>query len=110
MAPNEISQQLASITRRLDEQDKKYDARREEDDARETRARSERQLLLDRVDAHGRRTTVLETDWKAFFSDQGAFRLFCKQINDQAAKTDRLTWLVAVGLGIVITLQFMLKR
>lgn len=27
-----------------------------------------------------------------------------------ARKTDRLTWLVAVGVGIIITLQFLLKR
>lgn len=25
-------------------------------------------------------------------------------------KTDRLSWLVAIGIGIVITLQFLLKR
>lgn len=31
-------------------------------------------------------------------------------ILDAGKKTDRLSWLVAVGIGIVITLQFLLKR
>lgn len=31
-------------------------------------------------------------------------------IQNAARKTDRLTWLVAVGVGILITLQFVLKR
>lgn len=31
-------------------------------------------------------------------------------IRAASKKTDRLSWLVAVGIGIVITLQFLLKR
>lgn len=35
-----------------------------------------------------------------------------KAAADEAAskKTDRLTWLVAVGVGIVVTLEFILKK
>lgn len=31
-------------------------------------------------------------------------------IESNGKKTDRLSWLVAIGIGIVIALQFLLKR
>lgn len=101
---------MAEVLRRLEDQDRKYDARTRIDDERERRAAEDRRELLDRVDAHGVRTTAIETKWEAFFGEQGAFKFFIGQITDLAKKNDRLTWLVAVGVGIIITLQFVLKR
>jgi len=113
LAPHDIGElkaQLAAVIKRLDEQDRKYDARREEDDAREARAQKERQELIARVDRHGVRTTAIETKWEAFFSEQGAFRLFCAQIAGHDKKIDKLMWIAGIGFGIVVTLQFVLKH
>ena len=113
MAPHDIgdiNRKLEAVILRLDEQDRKYDARREEDDAREARARTESQELIARVDRHGIRTTTIETRWEAFFGEQGAFRLFCAQIAAHDKKIDRLMWLAGVGFGILITLEFVLKH
>lgn len=101
---------MVEVLRRLDEQDRKYEARTRIDDEREQRAERDRRELIERVDAHGVRTTAIETKWEAFFGEQGAFKFFISQIGDLAKKNDRLTWLVAVGVGIIITLQFVLKR
>jgi hypothetical protein len=101
---------MAEVLRRLEEQDRKYEARTRIDDERDQRAERDRREMLDRVDGHGQRMTGMETKWAAFFGEQGAFRIFTAQLTEQAKKTDRLTWLVAVGVGIVITLQFVLKR
>jgi|GEM_PF-5706367 len=113
LAPHDIGElkaQLAAVIRRLDELDRKYDARREEDDARDARAHTEREELRERLDRHGVRTTALETKWEAFFSEQGAFRLFCAQITAHDKKIDRLMWIAGIGFGIVITLEVLLKH
>ena len=101
-----MSRQIAEVIRRLDEQDKKYDARRKEDDRREETASRTRSELLSRVDAHGQRTTKLETKWEAFFGDQGAFKLFCGQIAGHDRKIDNLRTYVLIGLGLVLAAQF----
>jgi len=41
---------------------------------------------------------------------QSTIRGMKEMISMSNKKTDRLTWLVAVGVGIVITLQFILKN
>lgn len=101
---------MAEVLRRLEEQDRKYEARTRIDDEREQRAERDRRELLDRVDAHGIRTTAIETKWEAFFGEQGAFRQFCAQITGHDKKIDRLMWLAGVGFGVLITLEFVFKR
>lgn len=101
---------MAEVLRRLDDQDRRYEARTKVDDIREERAERDRRELLDRVDKHGIRTTAIETKWEAFFGEQGAFRLFCAQISGHDKKIDRLMWLAGVGFGILITLEFILKH
>lgn len=108
VATAEISLQLVNITRRLDDQDKKYDARRVEDDARDARAHVERDAAAERLDLHGRRTIALETKWEAFFGDQGAFKQFVLKLESHDAKLDKMSAYLLIGVGILLASQFLI--
>ena len=106
----EVSQTLNSILQDLSSRKILEAERRKLDDARDESARKDRKELLDRVNAHGTRTTALETKWAAFFGDEGAFKLVMKAGAEQSKKLDRNTWLIAIGFGILIATEFFLKR
>lgn len=60
-------------------------------------------------ETHIERTARLEANWEAFFSEQGAFPIVMEKIQEHGRKIDRLTWLVAVGMGILLAVQVILK-
>lgn len=73
------------ITDRFDKQDREYSARSKVDDARYAKSTNQREEMLARMDGHGKRTTALETKWTAFFSDEGAFKIFVTKLESQEA-------------------------
>jgi hypothetical protein len=93
-----ISSELNSIRQTLEARDDLDAERRKIDDARDAR-------ILDRVDRHGTRMTAMETNWAAFFGENGAFN-FVKAKLEKIEKMD--TWkmclLVATLVGVIVNL------
>src|ERR1700722_6192149 len=104
----QVSTALNSILQTLEARDTLDAERRKTDDAREIHAVADRKELLDRVDAHGIRTTRLESRWEAFFGPEGAFQSVLNRGISQGKKIDKLSWLVGIGGGVGATLAFIL--
>jgi hypothetical protein len=104
----QVSAELNAIRQTLEAQNQQYAARRLEDDRRELVATSDRKELLDRVNAHGTRTTALEANWAAFFGEQGAFRMVVKQGVDQAKDIKNLSKAQWMGVGLVVGINAVL--
>lgn len=97
----EVAIIVQNIERKLDEKIEEDGKRRLVDDKRYD-------TILERTDKHGLRTTALETLWAAFFGDQGAFKVVVKNQDEQGKKVDRLSWLMAIGCGLILATQFWL--
>lgn len=106
----DVAAALESIETAMSNEAKLTQERRKVDDEREKKADLRTAELIQRIDNHGLRTTAIETKWEAFFGDQGAFKIFVKNIEDLSRKSDKQAILLAIGIGIIITLQFLLKR
>lgn len=98
---------MAEVLRRLDAQDRRYAERSNLDDQREERASREREMLLERVDTHGKRVTIIETRFDAFFGEQGAFRLVCKKIDESADTVKAHGKYIFIGVGVIMAGEFL---
>ena len=105
---SEVTAALDRLNDKIDSQNREYDQRRKEDDKRTLAATKAREELLKRVDAHGLRTTKLESRFEAFFGPEGAFQSVLHRGISQGKKIDKLSWLMGIGVGIVATLEFIL--
>lgn len=108
LSMGEIAIIVQNIESKLDSKVADDDKRREVDDRRYNE-------LINRTDKHGQRTTAVETQLAAFFSDQGAFKMVIKGIDalsvtvkEQGAKADKNSWLIAIGVGLLMATQFWL--
>jgi hypothetical protein len=104
----EVSVKMDSLISRIEGRDKLDEERRKTDDARYTTLSKRHEEILERVDKHGIRTTALETKWAAFFGDEGAFKLVMKGLENLDKKSDKQNWFIAIGIGILGALQFLL--
>jgi hypothetical protein len=102
---NEVCLALDAIDSRMEARDNLDAERRRTDDSRFQAAEAGRDDILTRTATTAQRTAKLEATWEAFFGERGAFPLVMETIKGHSKKIDRLTWLVAVGVGILITLQ-----
>jgi hypothetical protein len=94
----QVSSKLNSISQSLAARDRVDADRRKVDDTRDTR-------LLERVDAHGIRTTAIETKWEAFFGPNGAFTYVTRKI-EATDKQNRwiITFVIATLVGVIANL------
>lgn len=108
MAEDGIIHRLDQIESRVSNAAELYDERRRTDDARYERVIKAQDAILERVDGHGRRTTAIETKWEAFFGKQGAYGIILETLKNQDNKIDRLAWYIAIGIGLVVGIQFLI--
>lgn len=113
---DQVATRVELIDQKFDSKEETDKQRRIVDDARFTVLTGGQKEVLARVETHGTRTTALETKWAAFFGDEGAFKAIMKRIDsmgdkqdDQGKKIDKLTWIVAGGLGAVSATQFIIE-
>lgn len=98
---------VSSLVQRWDEREKLDNERRKVDDARYETLAKRHEILIERVDKHGERTTALETKWAAFFDEKtGAFRYVTQGMEKLNTKTDKMAWLLAIGIGIMWAIQY----
>lgn len=101
-----LAAQFHAFSKRWDDRELMETERRKLDDERDRKHTQKMDEVLDRLDKHGTRTTALETKWEAFFGDQGAFKLVVKGLDKLDGKTDKLAWLLAIGIGIMVAVQY----
>jgi hypothetical protein len=105
----EVCLALETIDIRLEARDKLDGERRHTDDTRNASAEQGRKAILERTDSVAERTTKLESNWESFFGKQGAFQMVMGTIESHGKKIDRLTWIVAVGVGIALVVQVLIQ-
>lgn len=103
---DQVSGRVELIDQRLESDAELDKERRKIDDDRYRTLSNGQGEVLKLVNDHGARTTALETKWTAFFGDQGAFKGVIKGLEDQGKKIDKLTWIVASGIGGLAVVQF----
>lgn len=102
---SEVSQALNSILQTLEERDRIDLARRDVDDRRDAIAKTDRKELLDRLEGHDKRVTALETNWAAFFGDNGAFT-YVKNKIEATDKQNRwiIVFVISTLVGVIVNL------
>lgn len=101
----DVNAELNSIRQTLEARDTLDAERRKIDDSRDEVAHKERIEVVERMNRHGLRMTTIETNWAAFFGENGAFTYVRKKLEASDAQN---RWIIVFAfstlVGVIVNL------
>lgn len=101
---------IRDVKANLMEQDRRDAARRLVDDERNKLNLECQKIILERLDRHGNRTTAIETKITGWFEKGGVISMLITTVAGQGKLIQRALIAIGVGTGIILTVEFFLKK